>query len=206
MPTQNETCIPDSVISDINKKNELHATNCRASSGEARNIEGFTKFGGGNGEPAIYIKYDFGIKPTGDLVIIRKHSTENLKTASGILLPPVEESADTPWKGTVLAVGPGKPCKLSPAGENVFTALESLLKSLWSACEDRVVSEEIINKWKLAHATLNYHSPAVARMPMQVKVGDTVIFSRNGYQEFKIDGQLVLAMGEASILGVIEDE
>jgi co-chaperonin GroES (HSP10) len=41
---------------------------------------------------------------------------------------------------------------------------------------------------------------------MSVRVGDIVIFSRNGYQEFKIDGETLIAMHEDSVLGVIDSK
>jgi len=41
------------------------------------------------------------------------------------------------------------------------------------------------------------------RVPMQVKVGDTVLFSKYGYDEVKIDGQEYYILSESSILAVI---
>lgn len=137
------------------------------------------------------------LKPTNDLVLIRRITNESPKTASGIILPPVEESQDTPWRGTVLAVGPGKPAKLSPAGQEIVVALEQLARAAYSSG----IAVDFLMTAKLA---LNNHANATPRMPMQVKVGDTVIFSRNGYQEFKLDGEVLLGMGEASILGILE--
>lgn len=42
------------------------------------------------------------------------------------------------------------------------------------------------------------------RVPMQVKVGDTVLFSKYGYDEVKIDGETYYILSEANILGVIK--
>jgi chaperonin GroES len=39
---------------------------------------------------------------------------------------------------------------------------------------------------------------------MEVKVGDTVLFSKYGGNEVKIDGQEYLIMREDDILGIIE--
>lgn len=41
------------------------------------------------------------------------------------------------------------------------------------------------------------------RVPMQVKVGDTVIFSKYGYDEVKIEGQEYYILSESSILAVL---
>ncbi len=41
------------------------------------------------------------------------------------------------------------------------------------------------------------------RIPMTVRVGDTVLFSKYGFDEVKIDGQEYFFLSEASILGVV---
>lgn len=40
-------------------------------------------------------------------------------------------------------------------------------------------------------------------LPMQVKVGDTVLFSKYGYDEVKIDGDEYYLLSESSILGIV---
>ncbi len=42
------------------------------------------------------------------------------------------------------------------------------------------------------------------RVPMQVKVGDTVLFSKYGYDEVKIEGQEYYIISESNILGIIK--
>lgn len=42
------------------------------------------------------------------------------------------------------------------------------------------------------------------RIPMQVKVGDTVLFSKYGYDEVKIDGQEYYILSESGILGILD--
>ena len=41
------------------------------------------------------------------------------------------------------------------------------------------------------------------RMPMTVKVGDRVVFSKFGYDEVKVDDKEYFIVGEGSILGII---
>ena len=41
------------------------------------------------------------------------------------------------------------------------------------------------------------------RVPMQVKAGDVVLFSRYGYDEVKVDGQEYYILSESSILGIV---
>ena len=42
------------------------------------------------------------------------------------------------------------------------------------------------------------------RLPLDVKVGDRVIFSKYGYDEVKIDNAEYFIVGESSILGVFK--
>ena len=41
------------------------------------------------------------------------------------------------------------------------------------------------------------------RVPMQVKVGDMVLFSKYGYDEVKIEGQEYYVLSESGILGIL---
>ncbi len=43
-----------------------------------------------------------------------------------------------------------------------------------------------------------------AVIPMNVKVGDTVLFSKYGYDEVKVDGQEYFILSESSILAKID--
>ncbi len=43
-----------------------------------------------------------------------------------------------------------------------------------------------------------------ARVPMTVKVGDTVLFSRYGYDEVKVDGEEYYILPESSVLAIIK--
>ena len=42
-----------------------------------------------------------------------------------------------------------------------------------------------------------------ALVPMQVKVGNTIIFNKYGYDEVKIDGEEYYILSESSVLGII---
>jgi len=42
------------------------------------------------------------------------------------------------------------------------------------------------------------------RIPMDVKVGDRIIFSKYGYDEVKVGGEELFIVSESSILGIIE--
>ena len=61
-----------------------------------------------------------------------------------------------------------------------------------------------LTTWQRAEDALKLHDDGCGRLPMQVKAGDTVIFSKHGHQKFKIDGEEITSLQEASCLAVIE--
>lgn len=146
------------------------------------------------------------LRPTNDLLVIRRIVEEQPRTAAGILLPPVEESANTPYRGVVVAAGPGKHAKLSAAGKAVVESLTKLV-DLYHAMPTITEGPRgiALNHWQDAVDALSEHRNA-QRVEMSVKVGDVVVFSRNGFQEFKLDGEVFIVMGEASIMGILEGE
>lgn len=42
------------------------------------------------------------------------------------------------------------------------------------------------------------------RIPLQVKVGDIVLFSKYGYDEVKIEGQEYYILSESNVLGILK--
>jgi chaperonin GroES len=55
----------------------------------------------------------------------------------------------------------------------------------------------------LAVGTGKWDEDGEKRIPLDVKEGDRVIFSKYGYDEVKIDDQEYFIVGETSVLGVI---
>lgn len=145
------------------------------------------------------------LQPLNDMLIVKRLIASEYKTASGLILPPVEESSDTPYQGVVLAAGPGKPCKLQPAAQEVIAALTDLVSSSRAIDSGHGIGHSMaISCIERAEEALKHHHESVYRIPMQVKVGDIVIFSKNLFQEFKIDGVLVVAFGQDSVLGILD--
>ena len=54
----------------------------------------------------------------------------------------------------------------------------------------------------VAVGTGKWNEDADARIPMDIKVGDKVVFSKYGYDEVKVDNKEYFIVGESSILGV----
>jgi len=93
------------------------------------------------------------IRPLHDRIIV-KRLEEELKTASGIVIP--DTAAEKPDQGVVKAIGTGK------------------------VMEDGKVR------------------------PLDVKVGDKVLFGKYSGQSVKVQGDELLVMREEDIMGVIE--
>ncbi|MBF0583963.1 MAG: co-chaperone GroES [Magnetococcales bacterium] len=93
------------------------------------------------------------IRPLHDRVVV-KRSSEEEKTASGIIIP--DTAKEKPIQGEVLAVGKGA----------------------------------IIEEGKVR--------------PMDVKVGDIVLFAKYAGTEVKLDGEDLLIMRETDIMGVLK--
>lgn len=146
------------------------------------------------------------ISPNNDLLIVRQIKDEQPVSAGGILLPPSEEAQDSPYQGIVLAAGPGKPCALQPAATEVVSALESLIEACNSFAAIGHGMANASAKASLANAqeALDRHRQLVPRIPMNVKIGDRIIFSRHGFQTFRVDGEDLIVFGEASVIGILD--
>jgi len=70
-----------------------------------------------------------------------------------------------------------------------------------------IIIPETVNKEKPAKGTVvavglgKYEDGK--RIPLQVKVGDTVLFSSYGYDEVKIEGEEYYILNESNVLGIV---
>ena len=98
-----------------------------------------------------------------------------------------------------------KKLSLSPLGDRVVVipAGKEGEKKLASG----IIIPETVDSEKPAQGTVVAVGPGKSedgkRVPMQVKVGDTVIFSKYGYDEVKIEGQEYYILAESNILGIV---
>ncbi|NNM83686.1 co-chaperone GroES [Candidatus Parcubacteria bacterium] len=71
-----------------------------------------------------------------------------------------------------------------------------------------IIIPETVDKEKPAKGSVVAVGPGKyedgKRAPMQVKVGDTVLFSKYGYDEIKIEGQEYYIIAESNILGIVQ--
>lgn len=98
-----------------------------------------------------------------------------------------------------------KKFSLSPLGDKIVVkpAVNTGEKKLASG----IIIPETVDREKPAQGTVVAVGPGKyedgKRVPMQVKVGDTVLFSKYGYDEVKVDGQEYYILSESSILGIV---
>ncbi len=98
-----------------------------------------------------------------------------------------------------------KKLSLSPLGDRVVVLpVEKGEKKLPSG----IIIPDTVDKEKPAQGEVVAVGPGKfedgKRVPMQVKAGDTVVFSRYGYDEVKIDGVTYYLLSESNILGIIK--
>lgn len=70
-----------------------------------------------------------------------------------------------------------------------------------------IIIPETVNKEKPAKGTVVAVGPGKyedgKRIPLQVKVGDIVLFSSYGYDEVKIEGEEYYILNESNVLGIV---
>lgn len=146
------------------------------------------------------------IKPTNDLLLIRRNKPEEIRSAGGLILKPIEDNLDTPYTGVVVAAGDGKLAKLAPAAQEVVEALQSLVDAFHAMPNIDWGARGIgLATWQRAIDALELNKDGMGRLPMTISVGQTVVFSKHGHQVFKINGEEITAISEATCLGVLED-
>lgn len=98
-----------------------------------------------------------------------------------------------------------KKLSLTPLGDRIVVkpAEKDGEKKLASG----IIIPETVDKEKPAQGTVVAVGPGKfedgKRTPMQVRVGDTVLFSKYGYDEVKIGGEEYYILSEANILGIV---
>lgn len=147
------------------------------------------------------------LKPLSDRLIVQRVMPEQPKSAGGILLPKDEESQETPFTGLVLAVGPGKPCALQPVGQDILDVLQDLINTCRNLAETGhgIAHQAAQSCIEDAVEKMAAHSSAVVRAPMSVRVGDRILYSRHGHQEFRLDGMDLITLGQDSVIGIVDE-
>lgn len=97
---------------------------------------------------------------------------------------------------------------MSPVGENVVAALQTVLLDMHKLAIKFPYDfhGQGNENYSAATRALIENTENAVRIPMQVKVGDTVLFSRNAAQEFSFEGDRLLVSREGAILGILDSE
>ena len=98
-----------------------------------------------------------------------------------------------------------KKLSFSPLGDRIVVkpAPKGGEKTLASG----IIIPETVDKERPAQGTVVAVGPGKyengTRIPLQVKTGDVVIFSKYGYDEVKIEGEEYYLLSESNVLGII---
>lgn len=99
-----------------------------------------------------------------------------------------------------------KKLSLVPLGDRVV--VEPADKEGEKKLASGIIIPETVDKEKPAKGEVIAVGPGKyedgKRVPLQVKVGDTVLFSKYGYDEVKIEGREYYILSESSILGIVK--
>ena len=95
---------------------------------------------------------------------------------------------------------------LTPLGDRIVVRPEG--KEGEKKLASGIIIPETVNKEKPAKGTVIAVGPGKfedgKRVPLQVKVGDTVLFSSYGYDEVKIEGEEYYILAESNVLGIVK--
>ncbi|MCX6790153.1 MAG: co-chaperone GroES [Candidatus Kaiserbacteria bacterium] len=99
----------------------------------------------------------------------------------------------------------GKKLALTPLGDRIVVKPGE--KGGEKKLASGIIIPETVDKEKPAQGTVVAVGPGKyeegKRSPMQVKVGDTVLFSKYGYDEVKIEGETYYILNESNVLGIV---
>ena len=111
-------------------------------------------------------------------------------------------------KNSKSSSGGGKKVNIMPLGDRVL--LRPLgADELGKTSPAGIIIPETVDKEKPEQGEVVAVGPGKRNdkgdyIPMAVKVGDRVVFSRYGYDEVKVDGNEYYMLSESSILGIIK--
>ncbi|MHB0865388.1 MAG: co-chaperone GroES [Minisyncoccota bacterium] len=98
-----------------------------------------------------------------------------------------------------------KKLSLTPLGDKIV--VQPVKKEGEKKLASGIIIPETVDKEKPAQGTVVAIGPGKYEngvlIPMQVKVGNLVIFSKYGYDEVKIEGEEYYILSESNVLGIV---
>lgn len=99
-----------------------------------------------------------------------------------------------------------KKVPISPLGDRVVVKPQEAHKETTSP--SGIIIPDSVDKEQPAQGEVIAVGPGKfddgVQVPMQVKEGDTILFSKYGYEEVKVDGEKYYIISESNILGIIK--
>lgn len=99
-----------------------------------------------------------------------------------------------------------KKSKITPLGDRILVkpiSEKNSGKSVSGIIIPETVNKEKPEQGKVVAVGAGRVTDAGVAIPPRVKVGDTVIFSKYGPDEIKVDGEEYFVIGESSILAIV---
>jgi len=94
--------------------------------------------------------------------------------------------------------------KLRPLEDRVVVQAVTEEKTVAGIIIPETVSKEKPQKGKVVAVGPGKFDNNGKRMPMEVKVGDTVLFTKYGPTEVKVDGEELLILNQSDVMAVLE--
>ena len=155
----------------------------------------------------------FSLQPLEDRVVVRPIEEEDT-TASGLVIP--DTAKERPQEGEVIAVGPGR----FEDGQRIPMDVkvgDKVIYSKYGGTEVKIEGEEMTvsgivipdtAKEKPQEGKVVAVGPGRfedgARVPLDVAVGDTVIYSKYGGTEVKVESDEYLILSARDVLAVVK--
>lgn len=99
--------------------------------------------------------------------------------------------------------------RIIPLGDRIL--LKPLTEEEMNTTSSGIIIPDTVSKEKPEQGTViavgegRWNEDGDKRIPLSVKVGDRVVFSRYGYEEVKLDGEEFYILKEENILAVIKN-
>jgi co-chaperonin GroES (HSP10) len=141
------------------------------------------------------------IRPMGDRVLIQRCEPDKV-SKGGIIIP--DNAKNPPQEGIVLAVGPGH--RLDGGGVDFRAVVEQLLalaKPVWSGNPGDAINICCEIGETADKALVDVDAPGPRYQPLDVKVGDKVIFLKySGDKVTGPEGEELVLMHESDVIAV----
>ena len=145
------------------------------------------------------------LQPLEDRIVVRPSESEE-KTASGLVIP--DTAKEKPQQGEVLAVGPGRRADntgdLIPLDDRIVVRPNESEETTASGLVIPDTAKEKPQQGEVLAAGPGRRAENTGELiPLDVKVGDTVVYSKYGGTEITVDGEDLLILTGRDVLATV---